>query len=226
MSDDSGYKLSLSDMNQTNGFLIPVLPEMIEINEQGNVKSYDIVGSGPIHVIQPNSLSKLSFQSFFPADTERFGADQSWNPMRYVKLILEWMDSGKPIRLIYVGSDIEINLPVSIDSFDWKESSGSPGDIEYSIKLLKYVFHSPRKVVVTAQSNGTPSAKQTASARADTREQPTTYKIVAGDTLIRIARKTLGNDSRWKEIQKLNGISDAQLRKLQIGQILKLPKRG
>ncbi len=227
MSEKFEYKLSLSDMNQTTqGFLIPILPESIEINDQGNVKNYEIVGSGPVNVIQSNSLSKISFQSFFPADTERFGVDEEWKPMRFVNHILQWLKSGKPIRLIYVGENVDINFPVSIDSFDWKESAGSPGDIEYSIKLQKYVFHSPRKVIVATQTNGAQTARQAASTRADGREQPATYKIVAGDTLIRIARKTLGKDSRWKEIQKLNGISDAQLKKLQIGQILKLPKKG
>ncbi len=51
------------------------------------------------------------------------------------------------------------------------------------------------------------------------------YKIKAGDTLWGIAQRYLGNGSRWREIKKPNGSSftDAEARKLRIGQIIYLP---
>ncbi|NJR71277.1 MAG: LysM peptidoglycan-binding domain-containing protein, partial [Synechococcales cyanobacterium CRU_2_2] len=38
--------------------------------------------------------------------------------------------------------------------------------------------------------------------------QAKTYTVQAGDSLIRIAQKTLGNGDRWREIAKLNNITD------------------
>ncbi|XID92485.1 LysM peptidoglycan-binding domain-containing protein [Paenibacillaceae bacterium WGS1546] len=223
---DSEYKLSLSWNNQDEGFIFPVLPAAIEINEQGNAKSYEIVGGGPISVIQPNSLAKISFQSYFPAGSSDPDAEPTLQPMQYVNWIMKWMNSGLPLRLIYMGEGVDLNLPVSVDGFDWKEVAGSPGDIEFSIKLQKYAFYGPKLVTVSTQPDGSAAVKQEKAKRPDERAAPTTYRIVAGDTLIRIARKTLGDESRWKEIQKLNGISDAELRRLQIGRTLKLPKRS
>lgn len=47
-----------------------------------------------------------------------------------------------------------------------------------------------------------------------------TYTIKSGDTLYLVAKKELGSASRWKEIEKLNGISSNDLR---VGQVIKLP---
>ena len=46
------------------------------------------------------------------------------------------------------------------------------------------------------------------------------YTVKAGDTLYIIAKKELGSASRWKELEKLNGVSSNDLR---IGKVIKLP---
>jgi nucleoid-associated protein YgaU len=47
-----------------------------------------------------------------------------------------------------------------------------------------------------------------------------TYTIKSGDTLYLVAKKELGSASRWKEIEKLNGVSSSELH---VGQVIKLP---
>lgn len=46
------------------------------------------------------------------------------------------------------------------------------------------------------------------------------YKVVKGDTLSGIAKKFLGNPSRYPEIKKLNNLKSDTIR---VGQILKIP---
>ena len=48
------------------------------------------------------------------------------------------------------------------------------------------------------------------------------YTVRSGDTLTIIAERRLGKQSRWREIQRLNGLKDALIRP---GQKLKLPTR-
>jgi LysM repeat protein len=50
-----------------------------------------------------------------------------------------------------------------------------------------------------------------------------TYTVRRGDTLQSIAKKLLGDSSRWKEIARLNHINDP--RHLTIGQKLRVPRR-
>ena len=49
-----------------------------------------------------------------------------------------------------------------------------------------------------------------------------TYEVLAGDTLWDIARTRLGNPFRYKEIARLNGISDPDF--IMVGQRLRLPR--
>ncbi|MCC6623279.1 MAG: LysM peptidoglycan-binding domain-containing protein [Deltaproteobacteria bacterium] len=48
-----------------------------------------------------------------------------------------------------------------------------------------------------------------------------TYTVRAGDTLIDIAQRLLGDEARWHELAELNGIRDA--RELAVGRVLRLP---
>jgi nucleoid-associated protein YgaU len=47
------------------------------------------------------------------------------------------------------------------------------------------------------------------------------YKVQKGDTLYSIARKELGNASRWKELASLNSLQKPYV--IKVGQELKLP---
>ncbi len=50
----------------------------------------------------------------------------------------------------------------------------------------------------------------------------TTYKVVKGDCLWNIAKKYLGNGSRYPEIKKLNGLA---YNTIYVGQVLKIPNK-
>jgi len=67
-----------------------------------------------------------------------------------------------------------------------------------------------------------PSPKPTASP--ETPAQPSqswNYTVVRGDTLIGIARKTLGNGNRWQDIAELNGLASPS--DLRVGKVLRIP---
>ncbi len=68
-----------------------------------------------------------------------------------------------------------------------------------------------------APAQPAPSKPETVSPSQTTRS----YQVQRGDTLIKIAQKTLGNGDRWREIALLNNIVDT--RDLQVGMTLKIP---
>ena len=53
-----------------------------------------------------------------------------------------------------------------------------------------------------------------------------TYTVKIGDCLSVIAQKTLGDPSRWTEIQKLNGIKGTTIRAGQVLKIREIPDEG
>jgi nucleoid-associated protein YgaU len=75
-----------------------------------------------------------------------------------------------------------------------------------------------------------PSGSMTARPPASTEEPsvqakhagiPKTYKVTAGDTFSKIARKQYGDAAKWREIESSN--PRLNLKKLKVGQILYLP---
>jgi nucleoid-associated protein YgaU len=116
-------------------------------------------------------------------------------------------------------------MAVSIESFDWKETAGTVGDVQYDIKLKQYVFYAAQKVVPlkNSQNKADASKTKTKASRPDEKVKPKTVTLKAGDSLWSVAKAHLGDGARWKELQKLNGIKDAQLKKLPVGLVIKLP---
>jgi nucleoid-associated protein YgaU len=85
-----------------------------------------------------------------------------------------------------------------------------------------------RKFAPTPAKPRISDPKNTETKKAETKKSPAvasksggTYKIKKGDGLRSIARKELGDESRWKEIQSLN--PDIQANRLMVGDTIKLP---
>lgn len=219
----SVYGVELSYNNKAEVLQLPINPSEIEVSESGQGNTYDVVGLGQINVIKDRQLKTYSFSGLFPAQWYPFvTTDDLLHPSEYIEMIEKWMGTKRPIRFIFTSDTYDINTPASIESFDWKEVAGSGGDIEYSFQLKEYVFHAARKIVKKSTKGGSVQKKKTV-ARPNDKQQPKTYTMVAGDSLWKVAKMKLGDGARWKEIQKLNGIKDADLKRLPIGKVLKLP---
>jgi hypothetical protein len=220
------YGIWLSWNNQEDGFELPILPRQLGPSIRGDGAEHDVHGLGKINVIKDRGLAEYTIESIFPGQWYPYiSAPQSLvlKPRVYVEKIMKWWDTKWPIRFVAVIPSLEINIPVSIESFEWQEVAGSPGDIQFTLKLKEYRFYSALRVRILDEQGGTRITDGSASARPDDRVRPKTYTLAPGDNLWKVAQKMLGDGNRWREIQKLNGISDAQLRRLPAGMVLKLP---
>jgi hypothetical protein len=221
------YGIWLSWNNQQEGFQIPINPGSIEMSDGSNSTTYDVVGLGEINVIKNPKLTTFSFESIFPARAYPFiTASVVLQPYEYVDMIKRWMETKRPIRFVFTGASFDINEAVSIERFDWKEVAGSNGDIEYTLTLKKYVFYSAQRVNVATRQTGantTQVIQKGKKPRQNDRQTPKAYTLAPGENLWTVAKKVLGDDTKWREIQRLNGISDAQLKQLPVGMVLKLP---
>ncbi|MDQ0063559.1 peptidoglycan-binding protein LysM [Paenibacillus harenae] len=219
-NNHTDYGIWLSYNNQQEGFRIPVNPPDISIGDSGGGKTYEVSGLGEINVIQSPKLTDISFKSVFPVNHYAFVASQVlYEPVYYVNLILNWMKTKHPIRLVFTGASFDLNMAVSIEKFEWSEIAGS-SDIEYSIGLKKFVFYGARKVILDNNQTG---VKKKASRPSD-RQSPKTYRMAKGDTLIKVAKQQLGSATLARDIKRWNKIKDWQLLKKDAleGKILKL----
>lgn len=214
------YGVELSFNNRESYLLLPVNPEELEVSEAGKGKLYDIISTGEINVIQDRQLTTYGMKGIFPAQTTPYvnASEPLQPPIHYILLIESWMRTKRPIRFKFMSESYDINTPASIESFQWKEAAGSGGDIEYSLSLKKYRFYEAKRY--REEEDG---LIEEDSPRYNEREAPKTYTMIQGDSLWKVAKTQLGDATRWGEIQQLNGISDAELRRLPVGKVLILP---
>ncbi|MFB5267081.1 LysM peptidoglycan-binding domain-containing protein [Paenibacillus enshidis] len=238
------YGFFLTYNNQSEIIRLPVNPESLDLKSGVNGNSYSIVDFGEINTIQFTKLREISFNSFFPAQRYPFVVGELREPLYYINMIKEWMESRNPIRFVFSGitsttaaaddntesellnsgltgtGTFAINMAASIESFDWSITAGSQ-DVDYTISLKEYVFYEPRKVSISTSS--TEAKKTVTQKRASDKNTPKSYTLKSDDSLWSVAKKTLGDGSRYKEIQKMNNIADSELKKLPVGKVLKLP---
>jgi nucleoid-associated protein YgaU len=217
------YGIELSFNNKQERIEIPVMPASIEISEGGSGKVYNVVGIGEIHVIKDAKLTEYRFNSLFPAQYYPFVHVEKENllaPVQYVAYINKWMKTRHPLRFIVKSEQYDMNTPASIESFEWKEVAGSQ-DIAYRLKLKQYVFYAAKPVKVKSEKKVS-KPKRT---RPHDRRSPKTCRVRKNDSLWAIAKRTLGDSRKWKEIKKLNNLTDAEIKNLKVGRTLKLPVR-
>ncbi|RXZ84700.1 LysM peptidoglycan-binding domain-containing protein [Paenibacillaceae bacterium] len=226
----NNYEVWISWNNQEDIIRLPVNPASIEVSNGSNGSTYNIEKLGEINVIKSPSLLTYSFDGVFPARYHPAMVAPLLDPTivngikfnAYVYYFKKWMESKRPIRFVVIGPGYGINTACSIESFTWRDVAGSGGDIAYSLSLKRYQFYGARKVKFTETDAGKAVVKDKPE-RPNEKQPPSTYTLVKGDTLWDIAKKKLGSGDRWREVQKLNNIKDAEVKKLQIGRVLKLP---
>ncbi|MBD2846188.1 LysM peptidoglycan-binding domain-containing protein [Paenibacillus sp. IB182496] len=221
------YSIELSYNNKEESFVLPVNPQQLEAGDAAGGTTYDVIGLGEINVLKPPTLTDFTLAGLFPATLYPFRTVETpLPPMDYVLLLRKWMRKQRPVRFILIGAGYEINTAASIEQFDWTEAAGGSGDIEYTLKLKSYRFYAARKVNRTRTASGDAALTRQAEPRPDEREIPATYTLRRGDTLWTVAQWQLGDGTRWREIQTLNGISEAEVLQLPVGKVLQLPQGG
>ncbi|GAA0122257.1 LysM peptidoglycan-binding domain-containing protein [Clostridium faecium] len=219
------YKMYLGINNGEEGFILPVLPEKIEISEKGDNKTFGIINLGEINTINKPKLSEISFESYFPLNKGPYvSSEQLFSPSFYINKIREWREKKQKIRFIFTGdSPLEVNDLFTIENFKLGEKGGEVGDIYYSIDLKKYRPYAAIKVVVETKQNtkGKATAVKAKAPRPVEKPKQKTHTVVSGDTLWHIAKRYLGDGARYSEIAKLNNIKNPDL--IYPGQVFKIP---
>ncbi len=209
------YHIFLSFNNNAEGFEIPVLPETIEIQHKGNNKSNEVLTLGEITQQRLPKGFTLKIKSEFPSSWyPAITSDVLYNPSYYIKTIENWFLKLRPIRLVITGGTVELNSPVSIESFDYDEEGGDVGTWHYELSLKEYKFYGAEKIYIDSQQNNANEEQIEATVikkRENTREVPQTYVVKEGDTLSKISRQLYGNDDGYWNLKRLNGLTDEML---------------
>ena len=112
------------------------------------------------------------------------------------------------------------NFNVSLEDYTITESIEEGFDVVFSVSLKQYKEFNTQYIQIQESKTGEKIAEQKTK-RETTKTPAKSYTVKKGDSLWNIAKKELGNGTKYKEIAKINNLANPNL--IYPGQVLRLP---
>lgn len=219
-----------------DGVQFPVPPSEMTMKINGRNETIVLMNDGEVNIIKKTGLTDIEFEVLLPNVKYPFSVyPNGFQPASYYLDKFEKLKvSDHPFqfvvnRMMPNGNLIfDTNMTVSIEDYEIKESAENGFDVVVKIPLKQYRDYGNKRLVTkpaTASSNAT-NAPTTQKVIVEQKrpitgkETPKTHTVIKGDTLWAIAKKYLGNGSKYTELAKLNNISNPHI--IKVGQVIKL----
>ena len=213
------YKFILADN------ILPVTPKEMKIKINNKNKTIDIINLGEANILKMPGLSTIEFE--FVAPAFQYPYVTNYQPQGFYYYLLEKLKvEQKPfifsvIRQLPTGRyTYPSSFNVSLEDYTILETVDEGFDIVFSVVLKQYKEFATQRIQIKESTEGKKSVEKK-QPRETTKEPEKTYTVKKGDTLWNIAKKELGDGTRYKEIAKLNNISNPN--KIYPGQVFRLP---
>jgi nucleoid-associated protein YgaU len=189
---------------------LPVNPESISVSSTHGYEDIEVSNVGEYTILGNSRLKEIVISSFFPRDCHGSYCNYSDlpDPWETAAQVEGWQRSGRPIRFIMTGTDV--NLAVTIRSFEYEERGGEPGDVYFTLSMKEHVFIAAAKKSSPASVSGSATVvmpKLLSSAqRPATVNKIASYTVKSGDSLFKIAAKAevYGRGDDWRKIYNAN----------------------
>lgn len=208
-----------------DGVLFPITPQRMNIKFKNRNRVVTLVNEGEFNILKESGLQEISFDACIPAVKYPFAQYLGgiFLPIiYYIELIKKLKNSKKPFNFVIIreGSTGVLGyshcMKVSLEDFQIKEDAGEGRDVIVSLNLKEY--KDSNRVIVSAISGGLITTTKVRDSASKTIAK--TYTVKAGDTLYNIAKKELGNGSRYLDLKTLNNLANAN--NIKVGQVLRL----
>lgn len=197
-------------------FTLDVNPREISVTQQSKDKTVDLLNVGEVNVKGNRGLIKTSLSTFLPASGSHFNKSGA-APGEIVQAVRKAKNGKRPVRIVISGTDV--NAKFSVSSMEEKYVEGQE-DI-----YINWSFTEDRELNMAAVASYTGRYTDTGlAARPEERSIPKSVTLKQGDSLWNIACREYGDGSRWKDIAAANGITDDEVRRLQIGKEIVMPE--
>lgn len=214
-----------------DGVLLPMVLE--EVNEEipSRNEEFELINGATQNVTKIPGLTTFTFDFYAPIIKPLVKPEYASNTLsapEIMKLINRWKQpkySKIDFTIKRVSNDnlrsFITSMKVSLETCQIREARSHNGLMLFSITLKQAPDYKTEITKIETQEDGENKIiVEQKRERADNREIPDTVTVQRGDTLFGIAKKYLNNGEKWRELQKINNISNPN--RLQIGQIIKL----
>lgn len=202
---------------------IPVLPAKLNVSSPGKNERVSVLELGEVLLLRKKGLRILSWESFFPVSKAPYTVGQIRDPVSIVQAIQKARDQKSPVRFLITGTDLDCNLRMGIDSFEYEERSGELGDLYYTIKLYEWKDISPKRIVLPEKKEE-PAKTQEPERPGKPEQTSKTYTVKPGDCLWNIAKAIYGKGSDYTKIYNANkGVIGSNPNLIYAGQVFTIP---
>ena len=202
---------------------IPVLPAKLNVSSPGKNERVTVLELGEVLLLRKKGLRILSWESFFPVSKAPYTVGQIRDPVSIVQAIQKARDKKSPVRFLITGTDLDCNLRMGIDSFEYEERSGELGDLYYTIKLYEWKDISPKRIVLPEKKEE-PAKTQEPERPGKPEQTSKTYTVKPGDCLWNIAKAIYGKGSDYTKIYNANkGVIGSNPNLIYAGQVFTIP---
>ncbi|MGK4115767.1 LysM peptidoglycan-binding domain-containing protein [Lysinibacillus capsici] len=220
-----------------DGVQFPVAPAELSTKINGRNETIVLMNEGEVNIIKKTGLTDIEFEVLLPNVKYPFSVyPNGFQPATFYLEKLEKLKvDTKPFqfiinRMMPNGNLLfDTNMTVSIEEYEILESAENGFDVNVRIKLKQYKAYGNKKInlkAATKAGNSTSTAKTATKATVE-QKRPTTGKttpkihtVKEGETLWAIAKKYLGDGSKYTELAKINNISNPNV--IKAGQVIKL----
>ncbi|KOY81271.1 LysM peptidoglycan-binding domain-containing protein [Lysinibacillus macroides] len=218
-----------------DGVQLPVAPAELSTRINGRNDTIVLMNEGEVNIIKKPGLTDIEFEVLLPNVNYPFSVyPNGFQPATYYLEKLEKLKiDDKPFqfivnRMMPNGNLLfDTNMTVTIEDYEILESADNGFDVNVRITLKQYRPYGNKKINLKASTTSAANATKTASKAVVEQKRPTTGKetpkthtVQSGETLWAIAKKYLGDGSKYTELAKLNNISNPNI--IKAGQVIKL----
>ena len=218
------YRLYLKQAGEQ--ILLPVTPSEMETKTGSRNKAVYVLNFGEMNLAKKPALQEIRFTVLLPGRRYPFVQveDGFHEPEYFLNHFKEYKMTAKPVQMILFrkladGTQLFCgNTEVLLEEYTVTERGGEQGDFWVELCWKEWKAAKSIRYSVKSSDNGAVLLEQGQERQAKT--PAATYTVQKGDCLWNIAKKELGDGTKYKEIAKKNGISDPN--RIYPGQVLKL----
>lgn len=214
------------------GVLMPITPSKVKVKINNQNDTLTLINGDEINILKEPGLTDVSFDLLLPQVSYPFTNGGAQSADYYLSLFERLKTSKEPFQFILNRSMpsgkrlFYTNLTVGMEDYQITDDAEEGFDITVTVSLKQYRHYGTK--TVTIQPAPTPAETPTATVEQPQREtsqapQQTTYTVKSGDCLWNIAKKYLGDGSRYNEIYNLNKDKITNPNLIYTGQVLTLP---
>lgn len=211
-----------------DGLLLPVTPGELTIQVNGQNETVNLIDYTQINRLFPAGLSDVSFTMLLPYTDYPFVNGSALSISDYLSKLEQLMTQQKPFQFLVVrtlpnGTPLyNTNLTVALEDYEITEEAEDLGfDTQVEVSLKQWHDYGTKRLEV--DTNGTSATTVTQERAAQNPPQRSDYTVVSGDCLWNIAKRYLGDGSRYTEIWDLNRDKIVNPNLIYPGQVLVLP---